>query len=75
MPQTPEVHVVARIKQVGNSLALFIPAAEARKAGLREGQPVDVRIRKEVPSPLGLLKDVEFQPFVRSKGGLWRDRI
>lgn len=69
----PEIRVSGRIKRVGNSLAIFVPAASARQAGLRAGDPVDAVIRTEIPAPLGLASDVPYQPFDRRD--LWRDRV
>lgn len=70
-----EFHVTGRVKRVGNSIALFIPAAAARKAGLKDGQTVDAAIRTDVPEAFGLLKDLPYERFDRRKDGMWRDRI
>lgn len=67
-----EIRVTAKLKRVGHSLALFIPAPDARRARLREGQAVDTTIRTEVPEPLGLLRDLRWRPFRRERD---RDRI
>lgn len=70
-----EIRVTGRVKRVGNSMAFFIPAAQAKKAGIIEGQTVDATIRPKVPEVFGLLKDRPYIPFDRRKEGLWRDRI
>lgn len=69
----PELRITARVKRVGNSLAIFIPAAEARRIGLHEDQAVDALLRTDVPHPLGLASDQRYEPFRR--GDMWRDRI
>ena len=69
------VRVVARVKKVGNSLAVFIPAADARRGGLEEGQLVEATVRAHVPDVLGLLRDLPHQPFQRREEGAWRERI
>lgn len=69
----PDLRIVGTVRRVGNSLAFFIPAKEARRADLKEGQKVEVEIHTEVPDPFGLLKDVPYEPF--SREDLWRDRI
>ena len=69
------VRVVARVKKVGNSLAVFIPAADARRAGLVEGQLVEATVRAHAPAPLGLLQDLAYQPFQRRGEGAGRDRV
>lgn len=73
MPEV--VRVVARVKKVGNSLAVFIPAAEARRGGLEEGQLVEATVRAHVPEALGLLRDLPHAPFRRREEGAWRERI
>lgn len=72
-----EIRVVGQVRQVGNSLAFFIPADDARKADLEEGETVDVRIHKDVSSPRGLLHEtgLPYERFDRDEEGLWRDRI
>jgi bifunctional DNA-binding transcriptional regulator/antitoxin component of YhaV-PrlF toxin-antitoxin module len=73
MPEV--VRVVARVKKVGNSLAVFIPATDARKAGLEEGQLVEAIVRPHAPDVLGLLRDLPHQPFQRRREGDWRERV
>ena len=70
-----ELHVSGHVRRVGNSLAVLIPIAEARKAGISTGDPVDVLIRSGVPDAFGLLKGLPYVPFERRRRGLWRDRI
>lgn len=65
MAETRDVHIVGRVKKVGNSLAVFIPAEDARRAGLTEGQTVEADIRPSSGKLLGLLKGVPYQPFSR----------
>lgn len=59
-----DIHVVAKVKKVGNSLALFIPADQARAAGLADGQTVQADIRP-APKLFGILKDRPYEPFTR----------
>ena len=70
-----DIHLVGKIKKVGNSLAFFIPAEEARRAGIVEGQTVRADIHPEVPEVLGILKDLDLPPFDRKKDMGYRDRI
>ena len=69
------LHVTVPVRKVGNSLGILLPAAEARKAGLQEGEMVDALLETKVSEPLGLLKDLPYREFRRSKEGLWRERI
>lgn len=71
----PELRISGNVRRVGNSLAVLIPIAAARQAGISTGDPVDVLIRSGVPDPFGLLKDLRYEPFERRKGALWRDRL
>ena len=59
------VHVVGEVKRVGNSLAVFIPAEDARRLDLKAGDKVGATIRRAPPRLLGLLKDLPYQPFTR----------
>jgi hypothetical protein len=70
-----ELRVSGHIRRVGNGLALLIPVAEARRAGLSAGDPVDAVIQSGVTDAFGLLKDLPYRPFQRSKEGLWRERV
>jgi hypothetical protein len=70
-----EIVVVAPVRKVGNSLAVLIPAKDAKRAHISEGVPVRARVTVEVPEPLGLLKGIAKGHFDRKKEGLWRDRI
>jgi len=65
--------IVGTVRRLGNSLALVIPAREARRAGIRPGGRVRAHVETDAPAPLGLLADLDYQPFARE--GLWRDRI
>ena len=69
-----DVEIVDRVHLVGNSLAVLIPAKVARRAHLKEGDPVRAHLSIEVPSPFGLLRGKAAIPFDRKKGRLWRDR-
>jgi antitoxin component of MazEF toxin-antitoxin module len=42
-----DVSLEARVKQVGNSLAFFIPVAASRKLGLKPNEDVAVTISKK----------------------------
>jgi hypothetical protein len=70
-----ELRVSGHVRRVGNSLALLIPVADAKKVGLAPGDPVDAIIQSGVPDAFGLLKDLPYRPFDRRKEGLWRDRL
>jgi len=61
----PEVRIVGEVKRVGNSLAVFIPAEDARRLGLQPGQKVAASFRRAPARLLGLLKDLPYQPFSR----------
>ena len=70
-----EVEVAGQVHRVGNSLAIVIPAKDARRAHLKEGDPVHAVLRVDVPPPLGLLKGKVKTDFNRRREGLWRDRV
>lgn len=63
--EVESIHVVGEVKRVGNSLAVFIPAEDARRLGLKAGQKVGATIRRAPQRLLGLLKDLPYQPFTR----------
>jgi hypothetical protein len=63
------------IRRVGNSFALLIPAAEARRGNLKFGQVVEATIETEAESPLGLLADLPYEEFDSKKEGYWPDRF
>lgn len=64
------------VRKVGNSLAIFLPADQARAAGLQEGSPVHAVVDPNPPDILGLLRGmVPYEPFERRKEGSWRDRL
>jgi hypothetical protein len=66
------IHVLGRVRRVGNSLALLIPAQEARRAGLEPGDAVDAELRPRPTGAYGLLKGI--LPYERfSREGLYRD--
>lgn len=56
-------------------MALFIPAPDARRAGLKEGQTVDASISTQIPSAFGLLRDLPYGPFVRAQEETKLDRL
>ena len=59
-----EVH--GKVRRVGNSLAVLIPAKQAREAGLHEGDPVTGTLQKDIPDVLGIVKGiVPYEPFSR----------
>lgn len=60
-----EVRLVGEVKRVGNSLAVFIPAEDARRLGLQPGHKVAASIRRAPERALGLLRDLPYQPFTR----------
>lgn len=63
--EAESIHVVGEVKRVGNSLAVFIPAEDARRLGLKAGQKVGATIRRAPQRLLGLLKDLPYRPFTR----------
>ncbi len=72
----PPVHLHAKVRKVGNSLAILIPAATARKVGLHEGDDVDADLQKAqntgLAAAFGLLKGkIPYEPF--SREGLYDD--
>ena len=70
-----DLRVSGHVRRVGNGLALLIPVAAAKKAGIAAGDPVDAVIHSGVADAFGLLRGHRFQSFERRKEGLWRDRI
>ena len=69
------VHLHAKVRKVGNSLAILIPAETARKVGLAEGDEVEADLQKAqdegLARALGLLADLPYEPF--SREGLYDD--
>lgn len=64
-----ELHLHGTVRRVGNSLAILIPAKDARAANIEEGTEVDVDLRRSkegLAGILGLLKDIPCTPFVRA---------
>jgi hypothetical protein len=61
-----KVRVHGRLRKVGNSLALLIPAAAARRGGLRPGLTASAEIEPEGDDACGFLSDVYDGPFARS---------
>jgi antitoxin component of MazEF toxin-antitoxin module len=69
------VRVAGTVRRVGNSLAVLIPVADARRAGLVAGSPIDAEIRPRSVEALGLLKAAKHRPFDRHEEDLWRERL
>jgi hypothetical protein len=57
------IHLVASVKRVGNSLAIFIPADKARAAHIKEGDTVEADLEPQAPEPFGLLKGLGLGPW------------
>jgi hypothetical protein len=70
-----DIEVVGPIRRMGNSLAVVIPAKQAKRAHLTVGVPVRVRLSVDIPQPFGLLKGIAKGSFDRRKEGKWRDRL
>jgi antitoxin component of MazEF toxin-antitoxin module len=62
-----KIRLHGRIRRVGNSLALLIPAPEAKRGGVRAGQTVHADIEVEDDDALGFLADVYDGPFQRNQ--------
>ena len=62
-----EAEFQGRLRRVGNSLALLVPAREVERVGLKEGQYVGARLNPAPEEILGFLKrrGVPYEPFVR----------
>lgn len=73
--RSTRIHVAGPARKAGNSLALLIPAEQAREAGIVEGTPIEADISVAPDELFGLLKDLPYRPFDRHADGLWRDRI
>lgn len=69
--------VNAPAKRVGNSLAVFLPAAKVREAGIKEGDILNVRIEIESLEPLGLGKRLgfDFSGYSRREDDATHDRF
>lgn len=68
MTEAADIHLVAPVRRLGNSLAVIIPAEDARRAGLVEGSIVELDVRPTLPPLLGMLKGERKQsPFRREK--------
>jgi antitoxin component of MazEF toxin-antitoxin module len=70
-----EASVTGRITRVGNSLAVFIPAETARRAGLAAGDHVEATLESKPLAPFGVLSDIATEPYHRRKEEGRRDRI
>lgn len=68
------LHIHGTVRRVGNSLAVMIPAEQARRAGLKPGDAVDADLRTKAQPVLGLLKGkLPYEPFDRRSSD--RDRV
>lgn len=68
------LHIHGTVRRVGNSLAVLIPAKDARRLGIKPGDQVDGELHTRSPPALGLLKGkVPYEPF--SRRSLDRDRV
>lgn len=66
--EAADIHLIAPVRRVGNSLAVIIPAEEARRVGLVEGSIVELDVRPTLPPLLGMLKGRAAKtPFRREK--------
>lgn len=71
----PEMRVSGTVRRVGNGLALLLPAADARDAGIGAGDAVEAVIQRGEPEAFGLLRDRPYVPFLRATENAWRERI
>ncbi|MFH1247495.1 MAG: hypothetical protein V1644_03885 [Candidatus Micrarchaeota archaeon] len=57
-----------KVKQVGNSIAIFVSAEERDKYNLVPGAEVELELtrKKVVKSLFGILKGKKFEPFTRA---------
>ena len=53
--------MLAKVKKWGNSLGLIVPADVVRSQGIRDGDVLEVEIRRKSPSPEELGGTVEFK--------------
>lgn len=60
------VSVHGHIRKTGNSLAFIIPAAEARRAGLRPGQAARADIEPDEDDGFGMNADIYDGPYDRA---------
>ena len=67
--------MAGQVHRVGNSLAIMIPAKDARRAHLKEGDPVHAVLTVDIPSPVGLLKGRAKTAVDRKRVDFWRGRI
>ncbi len=49
--------MITRVKRWGNSLGLIVPAEVARRQNIRDGDYLEVEIRRRVPTPSELSKE------------------
>lgn len=77
MDNRGDVRVAARLRKVGSSLAILIPARIARKAGLHVGDLVDATLSTNLPPILGFNQRAGLArtTFDRHKDMEARDRI
>lgn len=68
------LHIHGTVRRVGNSLAVVIPAEDARRAGIKAGDAIDADLRPQPQPTLGLLKGkLAYEPFSRRDGD--RERV
>lgn len=60
-----KIRVRGLLRKVGNSLAMIIPAPEAKRGALRPGQAAWAEIEPEADDGFGFLADVYDGPFRR----------
>ncbi|MBI4415351.1 MAG: AbrB/MazE/SpoVT family DNA-binding domain-containing protein [Euryarchaeota archaeon] len=70
--------MIAKVKRWGNSLGLVVPAPVVREHGLRDGDVVEVEIRRRIPHPHELAGTVKFRTplhvLLREMEEGWEDR-
>lgn len=71
---TSDLHIHGTVRRVGNSLAVLIPAKDARRLGIKPGDQVDADLRTNTLPTLGWLKGkIPYEPFTRRSFD--RDRV
>jgi len=70
--------VLAKVKRWGNSLGLIVPAGVVKSQGIRDGDVIEVEIRRRSPSLEELGGTVEFKTdlgtLLREVEEGWEDR-
>ena len=72
-----QMQVVAKVRKVGNSLSIVIPAKKARVEKIAEGDIVQIEIQKKVNvlGPLWLVKIQQEQPKSKGRSKVWLGRV